>query len=1073
MLHGQAAGAEEPQSLPLRSIFVTFVRHGQSADNAAHVWAGHKDSPLTSMGLAQAKALGEAFASTHIDAIYSSDLKRASQTANELLNHNDTVPPPPLVQTQSLREQNFGQAEGRKADEVDGIRLAGGSADAATSRSRAYPDGESLDQVNARLATAVRRFILPRLEGLRGKSLTDGHDGHVCIVAHGIAIAELLRVFMSYHDNGSQYGLPWSDPKLTYQRVRLENTGWSRLQLSVPAREATAGCLDPKGSQIKERRGHAPDSSSDPKLDTSNDTVASTLAEGASIAVTGERPPRHDVFVRFVGHQNQTSHLRSFPSAARPRSSTLSRPSSALTHPGQNGRQDTGNHVLSQYPRESSPVNDINRYDQYSSSFMSRAIALGSAEGLSVFDGKVSAPKAPARLQSDGEQSESSAIREATAPNGVLWEPTFRQDARLMFPPPVVTTSSNSHSESWQIVLTKVLPLFDIAHAQPGLKGSSISLPIEELNDHVSAHIRRALEKSPARANAALSTDFRGLLITALGRLLNSSGGPGQPSFASSAEGNDEMRMLTALAKVWIAFFSTTLHLVEAIFLPLGTDSVLQSLSSGSATSAAAMAAATGGGSNSTAPQPSLSREAILQAGQVPSSNAASHLSPPGSFHATSATNGAGQIPSGASPLAGAVSPSVGASPLRSFRIDVRKMALCAFRDVIVLPHFERLFVPFARMGDVQLQGLDVEPHLNASYSAKDGAPKDIRNGAEGQEGSFASSIRRLTQMSHLLRSVQSGDEAQKAIDGLVKVLRAGSSSIYCLAGLGGPFTAHNPRTWPRDQNNHAGPAKSASASGKPVVAGEPGLGLGLSMSTSTTTPPALNSIRAFGLAGLDHTAASSGDRSSNRHGWIPRSAAKHGLHAASASESASSGSSIFGASRSALRGERLAHEQAYLNALKETGRFRSEPRNDSDSSLSSPAQQSRTSAVSSPAGGHERLSPQTSSSPALNVSSQRKTPVHTAHRSTYSDASAGSFAAKAADLSLSRDSISGADAATADQATEEEASASAQEDDGLTPVQHQRARFPDNPTAEGSVDTEGSGPSFESRSPDLSHGTR
>lgn len=106
--------------------------------------------------------------------------------------HNQTSPPPPLVQTQSLREQYFGTAEGRPVREAE----TSNPSHIETARDAAFPAGETLNAVNARLATAVRRFILPRLEGLRGV-VSGGSDTdtstvpHVCIVAHGIAIAEV------------------------------------------------------------------------------------------------------------------------------------------------------------------------------------------------------------------------------------------------------------------------------------------------------------------------------------------------------------------------------------------------------------------------------------------------------------------------------------------------------------------------------------------------------------------------------------------------------------------------------------------------------------------------------------------------------------------------------------------------------------------------------------------------------------------------------------------------------------------------------------------------------------------
>lgn len=107
------------QSQPtLATLRILLVRHGLSEDNLNSIWAGHKDSPLCPTGILQAKSLGAALANYNLSAIYSSDLKRASRTAEEILQANRSIPPPPLVQTQSLREQNFGQAEGKNWSEI-------------------------------------------------------------------------------------------------------------------------------------------------------------------------------------------------------------------------------------------------------------------------------------------------------------------------------------------------------------------------------------------------------------------------------------------------------------------------------------------------------------------------------------------------------------------------------------------------------------------------------------------------------------------------------------------------------------------------------------------------------------------------------------------------------------------------------------------------------------------------------------------------------------------------------------------------------------------------------------------
>ncbi len=58
-----------------------FIRHGESTANALNVFAGTSDFPLSETGHAQAKLTAKYLADKGIDVIYSSDLKRAYQTA--------------------------------------------------------------------------------------------------------------------------------------------------------------------------------------------------------------------------------------------------------------------------------------------------------------------------------------------------------------------------------------------------------------------------------------------------------------------------------------------------------------------------------------------------------------------------------------------------------------------------------------------------------------------------------------------------------------------------------------------------------------------------------------------------------------------------------------------------------------------------------------------------------------------------------------------------------------------------------------------------------------------------------
>ena len=58
-----------------------LARHGESDWNRARRWQGHADRPLTDLGRRQARELAERLAGVELDAVFSSDLRRASETA--------------------------------------------------------------------------------------------------------------------------------------------------------------------------------------------------------------------------------------------------------------------------------------------------------------------------------------------------------------------------------------------------------------------------------------------------------------------------------------------------------------------------------------------------------------------------------------------------------------------------------------------------------------------------------------------------------------------------------------------------------------------------------------------------------------------------------------------------------------------------------------------------------------------------------------------------------------------------------------------------------------------------------
>ena len=63
---------------------IILVRHGETDWNAERRWQGHSDRPLNEAGRRQAEELAARLDGAPIDAVYSSDLLRAHETARLL-----------------------------------------------------------------------------------------------------------------------------------------------------------------------------------------------------------------------------------------------------------------------------------------------------------------------------------------------------------------------------------------------------------------------------------------------------------------------------------------------------------------------------------------------------------------------------------------------------------------------------------------------------------------------------------------------------------------------------------------------------------------------------------------------------------------------------------------------------------------------------------------------------------------------------------------------------------------------------------------------------------------------------
>ena len=107
-----------------------LVRHGETDWNADGRLQGHTDRPLSEFGRLQAQRLAEELEGEQLEAIYSSDLARARETA-EIVSERLGLP---VELNPDLREKDWGNWEGLIAVERDRVEFVGESTEAHQER---------------------------------------------------------------------------------------------------------------------------------------------------------------------------------------------------------------------------------------------------------------------------------------------------------------------------------------------------------------------------------------------------------------------------------------------------------------------------------------------------------------------------------------------------------------------------------------------------------------------------------------------------------------------------------------------------------------------------------------------------------------------------------------------------------------------------------------------------------------------------------------------------------------------------------------------------------------------------
>jgi broad specificity phosphatase PhoE len=185
-----------------------LVRHGLTQWNTQHRYCGHSDVPLSVAGRAQASWLAAQMCPRPLQAIYSSDLARARETADIIASKH--VPPVVVTVSTAWREIAFGAWEGLTYSEI--ASTFPDQLDFFTDPEHyAPPGGEALADVLRRVQPALTEIMM---------HCAPYHEGDIVIVSHGGTLRGLLCALLGI--------------SLSYQwQLRLDPGSLSAVDLSL------------------------------------------------------------------------------------------------------------------------------------------------------------------------------------------------------------------------------------------------------------------------------------------------------------------------------------------------------------------------------------------------------------------------------------------------------------------------------------------------------------------------------------------------------------------------------------------------------------------------------------------------------------------------------------------------------------------------------------------------------------------------------------------------------------------------------------------------------------------------
>lgn len=159
---------------------IYFVRHGETLWNTLKIFQGKSNSPLTELGINQAKKLCNYLKDIKFDKIYSSNLQRALDTANLIKGDRKLE----ILSLKEFQEINMGYVEGIPKEEFQKkypIEYFNFWNDAKNYNPKAYC-GESYEELILRVKKGLNKLI------------SQNENKTILVVTHGVTLKAIFNI---------------------------------------------------------------------------------------------------------------------------------------------------------------------------------------------------------------------------------------------------------------------------------------------------------------------------------------------------------------------------------------------------------------------------------------------------------------------------------------------------------------------------------------------------------------------------------------------------------------------------------------------------------------------------------------------------------------------------------------------------------------------------------------------------------------------------------------------------------------------------------------------------------------